>query len=68
MTALGHTDCGISQVIYYTWITPERNRTDREDWFGLQPPDGGPSPDKSAFVAGLQAAQAPAPTLHVCAR
>ena len=34
MTALGHTDCGISQVDYYTWITPERNPADREDWFG----------------------------------
>ena len=68
MAALGHTDCGISQVDYYTWITPEHDPTNREDWFGIQPPDGGPGPDKTAFVKGLRAAQAPATAMNVCAR
>jgi hypothetical protein len=66
LAALGHLDCGIAAVILYTWITPERNLTDREDWFGIQPPDGRPGPDRLAFVDGLRAAQAPAPTFAVC--
>lgn len=66
MAALGHLDCGIAAVIYYTWITPEHDRADREDWFGIQPPDGRPGPDLHAFTDGLHAAQSPGPSYHVC--
>ncbi|MEO8969694.1 MAG: hypothetical protein ABI355_18805 [Solirubrobacteraceae bacterium] len=66
LAALGHLDCGLVAVVYYTWITPEHNRTDREDWFGIQPPDGRPGPDRHAFADGLHAAQAPGASLSVC--
>ena len=66
LAALGHLDCGVAAVILYTWITPERNPADREDWFGIQPPDGRPGPDRLAFVDGLRAAQAPGPSLAIC--
>lgn len=66
LAALGHLDCGIAAVVYYTWITPEHNPTDREDWFGIQPPDGRPGPDLHAFADGLHAAQAPRATFNVC--
>lgn len=66
LTALGHLDCGIAAVVYYTWITPEHNLTDREDWFGLQAPDGRPGLDTQAFVAGVHAGQAPGATIDAC--
>lgn len=66
LAALGHLDCGIAAVVYYTWITPEHNPADREDWFGIQPPDGRPGPDVHAFLDGLHAAQAPAARLTAC--
>jgi len=66
LAALGHLDCGIAAVVYYTWITPEHNPVDREDWFGIQPPDGRPGPDLHAFLDGLHAAQAPAASITAC--
>ncbi len=62
---LGHTDCGIGATILYTWMTPERRRSDPEDWFGIHPPSGADSPDTRAFTAGLAAASA-APASRLC--
>jgi len=66
LAALGHLDCGVAAVVYYTWITPQHNPADREDWFGIQPPDGRPGPDLRAFLAGLHAAQTPAAPISIC--
>ena len=66
MAALGHLNCGLAAIIYYTWITPERDPANREDWFGIEPPDGQPGPDTHAFVDGLHAAEAPAPSIPAC--
>jgi hypothetical protein len=68
LAALGHTDCRITAAILYTWVTPERNPANHEDWFGIQPPRGGKTPDVAAFTAGLESAHAAARTLPLCAR
>src|SRR5262249_5143557 len=66
LAALGHTNCGITTTVIYTWVTPERNRAHKEDWFGIHPPDGGTSPDTAAFAAGMRRARRPGGTLAVC--
>jgi hypothetical protein len=66
LAALGHTNCGIAATLLYTWTTPRRNRLDSEDWFGINPPNGGKSIDTQAFVTGLQKALSPAPALTLC--
>jgi hypothetical protein len=63
---LGHVNCGIAATILYTWVTPERNPADPQDWFGIHPPDGASSPDTEAFAAGIRAATAPAPAIPLC--
>jgi beta-xylosidase len=62
---LGHTDCNIAMTVYYTWMTPQRNPANPEDWFGIHPPGGGDSPDSRAFTAALAAARA-APASRLC--
>ena len=61
LAALGATDCGVAASVLYTWVSPERDPTDHEDWFGISPPSGGTSPDVAAFTRGIQAgSRAPA--------
>ncbi len=59
IAALGHTGCGIAATILYTWVTPERDPADPQDWFGIHPPGGGASADTDAFAAAIRAARAP---------
>jgi hypothetical protein len=66
LSALGHTNCGVAATLIYTWVTPERNPADKEDWFGIHPPNGGMSPDTVAFAAGVRRASASGRTLDVC--
>lgn len=66
LAALGHVNCGIGAVTLYTWVTPERNRADLEDWFGIHSPSGASTPDSDAFAAGLKQATAPAAAIHLC--
>jgi hypothetical protein len=57
LTALGHSGCGLAAAILYTWVAPERDLRDAQDWFGVSPPrDPGHGPDVAAFQAGLQQA------------
>ena len=67
ISVLGHTDCGIAAVVLYTWVTPERDRANHEDWFGIHPPQGGASADASAFAAGIARATASGPEQPLCA-
>ncbi len=67
IAALGHTDCGIAAVVLYTWVTPESDPSNHEDWFGIHPPRGGSSPDTGAFAAGIRAARAAGAQEPVCA-
>ncbi len=64
--ALGHTDCGVAAAILYSWVTPQGNPENREDWFGIHPPSGGNSLDETAFSAGLRGARAPGPKVTLC--
>jgi hypothetical protein len=66
IAALGRTDCGIAAALLYTWVTPERNPSDKEDWYGIHPPSGGSSPETAAFAAGLRNATRPAHTVQLC--
>jgi hypothetical protein len=66
LAALGHLDCGIAASLLYTWVTPEHDAGDSQDWYGIHPPTGGSTPDTAAFTAGLQEATAPAPPIRLC--
>ena len=63
LTALGHLDCGVAAALLYAWVTPESNRSDSNDWFGIHPPTGGNTADTRAFTQALRAAAAPAPSI-----
>jgi hypothetical protein len=66
LAALGHTDCAVAATVLYTWVTPERDPANLDDWFGIEPPSGGATRDTKAFVAGLHRASAPGPVLRLC--
>jgi polysaccharide biosynthesis protein PslG len=68
VAALGHLDCGVAAEFLYAWVTPERNPSDAQDWFGIHPPAGGTSPDSLAFSDGLRAAATPGATISLCSR
>ena len=54
LAALRRVRCGLAATIVYTWVTPERNRADGQDWFGIHGPAGAATPDSAAFAAGLR--------------
>ena len=66
LAALGHLECVVAAALVYAWVTPERDRANAQDWFGINPPGGGSGPDTAAFTAGLRAAGAPGPTIRLC--
>ena len=61
LTALGHLRCGLAATLLYTWVTPEHNPGDSQDWYGIANPadPSAATPDTAAFAAGLRAAAAP---------
>ena len=61
LQALGHLDCGLAASVMYTWVTPQSNVADSQDWFGIENPDATATPSSRAFGSGLRAAAAPAP-------
>ncbi len=64
---LAHTDCSVSGIFPYTWVTPEHNPANPDDWFGIHPPGGGTSADQTAFAAGMRAAVSPRAATPLCA-
>jgi hypothetical protein len=64
--ALGHLDCGVAGALLYTWVSPESDPNNGQDWYGINNPDGATTPDVAAFTAGLKAAAAPRPTIRLC--
>jgi hypothetical protein len=60
LTTLGHLSCGLAASLLYTWVTPERNPGDPQDWYGIANPSNpaAGTPDTAAFAAGLRAAAA----------
>jgi hypothetical protein len=73
LAQLGHSDCGIADAVVYTWVSPEKDPADLQDWFGLSPV--GPlsqslahdAQSTAGFTAGIRAAQAPGATGTECA-
>jgi hypothetical protein len=53
--------CGVAATVLYTWVTPQRNPADSQDWFGIHDPDGASTPSSVAFTAGGRAAAATSP-------
>ncbi|HLH67253.1 MAG TPA: hypothetical protein VKV27_16305 [Solirubrobacteraceae bacterium] len=60
---LGHLSCGLAAAVLYTWVTPEVDPRNAQDWYGIADPSGagGPTPATRAFAAGLEAAAGPPP-------
>lgn len=64
---LGHLNCGLAAVILYTWVTPEVDPTNIDDWYGIHPPHGGSDPSTAAFADALKLAGQPGgPQLAPC--
>jgi polysaccharide biosynthesis protein PslG len=63
LARLGHLQCGIAAVVLYTWVTPDHDPADSQDWFGVHAPNGSPTPSSTAFGAGLRAAASPGQAL-----
>jgi polysaccharide biosynthesis protein PslG len=66
LAALGHLNCGVAATVFYTWVTPERDPHNGEDWFGIHGPAGAGTPDSAAFAEGLRRATAPAAPIRAC--
>ena len=66
VAALGHVNCGVAMTILYTWVTPQRDPADREDWFGIHSPAGADTPDAQALTSGLRAARASGLSVQAC--
>jgi len=64
LQSLGHLDCGVAATLLYTWVTPERDAANGQDWYGIANPSdpSAATADAQAFTAGLRAAAAPDPT------
>ena len=56
VATLGRSGCGIAAALLYTWVTPERDPANAQDWFGVSPAGGGGSADVTAFANGLREA------------
>jgi hypothetical protein len=61
LTTLGHLGCGVAATLLYTWVTPQRNPADPQDWYGIANPTdpSASTPDTAAFAAGLRGAAQP---------
>jgi hypothetical protein len=69
LTALGHLNCGIAAALLYTWVTPQRDPADSQDWYGIANPadPAAGTADTAAFTAGVAAAARPAAASAPCA-
>lgn len=66
VSALGHLDCGVAAALLYTWVTPERNPSDPEQWFGIDPPGAPGGAGAAAFTAGLEQARGSRAQISLC--
>lgn len=42
--------CGVPMVIFYAWVTPERDPRDLNQWYGVAGPDGSPTAASAAVA------------------
>jgi hypothetical protein len=67
LAALARLQCGLAATVLYTWVTPDADPADGQDWYGIAAPGaGGATPASAAFTAGLQAAAAPGAAPLAC--
>ncbi|MGI8713942.1 MAG: hypothetical protein ACR2NR_12355 [Solirubrobacteraceae bacterium] len=66
LASLGHLDCGLAATVLYTWVTPDGDPANSQDWYGIEGPDAVATPSSAAFTAGLRAAAAPATAPLAC--
>lgn len=61
LTSLAHLDCGLAATVLYTWVTPERDPADAQDWYGIASPSdpSAGTADTAALSAGVRAAGQP---------
>jgi hypothetical protein len=52
--ALPGSDCNVTSLVPHTWIGPESNPDNPEDWFGIYNRDGTPKPSGQAYVAAVR--------------
>lgn len=52
-TALPYSDCGIDRFVPHTWVTPEVDPFDPQDWFGLLHPNGAPTASAIAYARAI---------------
>jgi len=63
---LSRSDCGVERLMAYSWVGPELDSGDREQWFGIVRKDGTPRPSASAFADAIRSARASGDTVSVC--
>jgi hypothetical protein len=65
---LARSDCGVSQLVVYTWSSPERDQSNAGDWFGIAARDGGPTVSSRAYSDAIRRDSNGnlGPTLPVC--
>ena len=68
VAALGHLDCGVAAAVLYTWVSPGRNPSDSQDWYGIDGLDGAATPSVAAFEDGLRRPAGPRACGSGCAR
>lgn len=56
LATLGRLRCGQAATLLYTWVSPEQNPADSQQWFGLVGPIGAATPASEAFASGVRAA------------
>ncbi|MDQ6817802.1 MAG: hypothetical protein M3018_10440, partial [Actinomycetota bacterium] len=54
-SALLRSDCNVRAVIFYAWITAERDPADRDQWYGIVAPGGAHSPAADAVAHAAHA-------------
>jgi len=58
---LGHLSCGVAASLLYTWVTPDIDPRNAQNWYGIANTFGGAgTAGTAAFTSGLSAATGPA--------
>jgi polysaccharide biosynthesis protein PslG len=61
--------CDIYDFMPYSWLSPEQNPSDPEEWFGIWNADGTPKPSGQEFVNSvlkMRSLSAPTDNLNLC--
>jgi hypothetical protein len=64
--ALARSGCGLAAVVLYTWVTPQQEPRNAQDWYGISPPGASASADVAAFSQSIQQAESAPQTAAGC--